>query len=212
VGLWEPFLRLRKNGWVELTYSQENTSGGQALMQLISKDRGATWAAPQAAVSSGTRVRDGMPGIAATRDRSTGADALVMVFETNGSGLFSVESVVSYDDGATWGQRATVHVAPSQRNAGAPQVASFADGSLVATFMTDEDLAATDWANAASVKVSYAPGLKAGAMAWQAPTVLGAANSYWPGILRVSDGRLLGCFDNGGGKARAIDRIGGALP
>lgn len=86
---------------------------------------------------------------------------VICVFETTeGTGTFTVKSVVSIDDGATWGSRRQVFVPGGNNNNGVSQVLVFLDmvahknvagvpfitttsaGTLVASFMTDEDTSA----------------------------------------------------------------------
>jgi hypothetical protein len=72
---------------------------------------------------------------------------VMCVFETSqGLGRFNVKSVVSSDDGATWGERAQVYIATgNDNNAGAPQIIATTGGALVVSFMTDEDTSLHQW-------------------------------------------------------------------
>ena len=63
-GLWEPFLRVAKDGSIQCYYSTENNNGDQDGFMKYSKDGGKTWS-PFVHVSGGDRVsRDGMIGVA----------------------------------------------------------------------------------------------------------------------------------------------------
>ncbi|KAI0471053.1 Sialidase [Xylariaceae sp. FL0804] len=95
-GLWEPFLRLARDGrTVQLLYSGELAADDQETFAAESRDGGRTWSAPRnlglhSSSSAGgvegleerrRRQRDGMVGIAPFRG-ADGAEALMMVFET----------------------------------------------------------------------------------------------------------------------------------
>ncbi|KAH8681673.1 Sialidase [Xylariales sp. PMI_506] len=191
LGAWEPFMRIAADGrTVQLYYSQELAYNNQQIFRTISTNGGASW-------SSGVNLqlhpnniamRDGMCGIAATSDTANNAAALVIVFESESTGIFNVDYAVSYDDGATWRNRALFYSgAGGSRNAGAPQIARFgATPGLVAVFMTDEDVAQANYPNAAEVKMMAAgAGLRGGVVLWDraAPTLLGAVNSHWPAVI-----------------------------
>ncbi|KAK8057974.1 BNR/Asp-box repeat domain protein [Apiospora phragmitis] len=159
-GDWEPFIRDGADGRLQLTYSKELAADNQETFRVLSGDGGATWTAPVNLQihSPSEHLRDGMQGIASIRD-SDGRDALVMVLETTRRGTFSVEYAVSYDDGASYGNRGVVYApADASRNAGAPQIATVAGKGLVTVFMTDEDSAAGQWPNAAKIKASVSRG------------------------------------------------------
>lgn len=147
-------------------------------------------------------LRDGMNGIADTRDN--GRDALVMVIETTRYGTFNIEGLISYDDGSTWGHRHEVYVPPRGHNAGAPQIASFADGSLVAVFMCDEDSKVVEWTKHAAIKVVFACPPHHGKIHWSKPTTICNGSSSWPGIMALNNHTVLATYDCGGPKARTI--------
>ncbi|OJD22540.1 hypothetical protein ACJ73_06111 [Blastomyces percursus] len=160
LGAWEPFMRLAENtNEIQLTYSQEFAANDQRTML----------------------VRDGMNGIARTRDGDQ--DALVLIFETTDNPpFFNVKATISYD-GASWGHRQDVQVVPRGKNAGAPQIASFADESIKATF-------------------SGPPmGRK---MCWSPPQLVKEANAFWPGSLRLEDNMVMATYDAGGPRAKPI--------
>lgn len=203
-GLWEPFMRIGRRGEVQLTFSQEFAADDQRTMLVVSHDQGRSWTRPRC-VESRENHRDGMTGIAATRDSSDGRDALVMVFETNKhGGTFHIEAVMSYDDGASWQHRHEVFVPPRGHNAGAPQIASFADGSLAVVFMTDEDSPRVDWPRQAAIKAVFAGPPRGGKIRWCRPMLVSHGPSFWPGIMALDHHTALAAYDFGGPRAKSI--------
>jgi hypothetical protein len=194
-GLWEPFLRW-SHGKLQLFFSHEMEAQDQDTMLVTSQDRGKTWSPPKRVTGMGERLRDGMVGIAETRDR--GRPALVMVFETTRHGTFSVECVISYDDGESFGWRQSVYTPPQGRNAGAPQIASFADGSLAVVFMTDEDVAAPEWPSRAVIKTVFSGPPDEGNIQWSGKRPVSQAVGSWPGIMRVGENALLATYESSG--------------
>ncbi|KAI4152964.1 MAG: hypothetical protein L6R39_001711, partial [Caloplaca ligustica] len=134
-GSWEPYLRNAVDGSLQLYYSHENSAQDQDTLQRISRDGGATWGATACVSGSGITSRDGMTSVAALGSSTS----LILVYETETTGLFSLGAVFSTDDGKTWGNRKTIYN-PSSPNtsAGAPQVINVG-GTLVVSFMTNED-------------------------------------------------------------------------
>ncbi|KAK3377366.1 glycoside hydrolase family 93 protein [Lasiosphaeria ovina] len=196
-GLWEPFLRRSRLGHVQLFFSQELEAADQDTMLVVSLDRGRTWSAPVAVTGAGERLRDGMVGVASTRDRSR--DALVMVLETTRRGTFSIECVVSYDDGATFGSRQTVYAASPGRNAGAPQIASFPDGTLAVVFMTDERVEGVpDWPRKAGISAVFGAPPRDGNIKWGRQQIVSEMGGSWPGVARVGDGAVLAAYEHNG--------------
>lgn len=201
-GLWEPFMRLGKAGEVHLTYSQEFAPNDQRTMLVVSPDQGKSWTKPVCIQGEGELLRDGMTGVAATQDH--GRDALVMVFETTRYGTFNLEAVISYDDGASWCHRHEIFAPCRGRNAGAPQVASFADGSLAVVFMTDEDSERVEWVKHAAIKVVFASSPRNGKISWSAPSLISPASSFWPGIIALDHHTVLVTYDHGGPRGKTI--------
>ncbi|KAE8154821.1 putative BNR/Asp-box repeat protein [Aspergillus avenaceus] len=202
-GIWEPFMRLGRGGEVQLTYSLEFAHNNQSTIMVRSHDGGATWSQPHCLHGDCDTRRDGMNGIAATWDN--GREALVMVFETTTYGTFNLEALVSYDDGHSWDGRHQVYTPARGHNAGAPQIASFADGSLAVIFMTDEDHSEVQWTRNASIKVVFGSPPQNGQIHWSRPQVLCPHTSHWPGIATVAPQMLLATFEcDGKPKAKAI--------
>lgn len=202
LGVWEPFMRIGLRGEVQLTYSQEFDPNNQCTMLVVSHDQGTTWSSPVCLHGAQDPLRDGMNGIAATYDNGRGA--LVMVFETTRYGPFSLEALISYDDGATWAYRHEIYRPRPGRNAGSPQIASFADGSMVVAFMTDEDAPQVDWVRNAAIKVVFAGPPRNGQIHWGSSSVISPASSFWPGVMALNHHTALVTYDRGGPLARTV--------
>lgn len=203
LGAWEPFIKLAENNpnEIQLTYSQEFAGNDQRTMLVKSTDRGDTWSTPEA-VSWQENRRDGMNGIAKTKDGNR--DALVMIFETTDSApFFNVKAAISYDDGASWGHRQDVQVVPIGKNAGAPQIASFGDGSLAVVYMADEDID-SNWPHKATIKATFSGPPKDGKMCWSPPQLVKEANGFWPGALSLEDNMVMVTYDVTGPRAKPI--------
>ncbi|TQS34703.1 hypothetical protein Golomagni_04902 [Golovinomyces magnicellulatus] len=177
-GVWEPFLRNARDGSIQLYFSRERSALDQDSVMLNSRDGGTTWNDEK--LISGlaeSRSRDGMVGIA-----EIGGGQLIAVFETNeNGGPFYLETVTSWDDGASWGGRKTLYRSPSGKNAGAPQIA-LAGNTLLVSFMTDEDNNignAASWIDVADSKLLTS---KDGGGTWYKTTVF-QEPSFWPGLL-----------------------------
>ncbi|KLJ11989.1 hypothetical protein EMPG_09630 [Blastomyces silverae] len=203
LGAWEPFMRLAENNphEIQLTYSQEFAVNDQRTMLVRSTNQGDTWSTP-ITVSWQENHRDGMNGIARTKDGDQ--DALVMVFETTDNApFFNVKAAISYDDGASWGHRQDVQVAPRGKNAGAPQIASFADGSLAVVYMSDEEIDG-NWPFKANIKATFSGPPKDGKMHWSPPQLVKEANAFWPGALRLEDNMVMATYDASGPRAKPL--------
>ncbi|KAI1815138.1 Sialidase [Poronia punctata] len=214
MGLWEPFMRLSATPdgtpFVQLTYSGELARNDQETFAVDTFDGGSTWHAPPRCLRCHhhtENLRDGMQGIAATRDAVTGQEALVMVFETTRKRPhFSLEYVVSYDDGQNWEERGTVYVPRGQgRNAGSPQVAACQGGKLAVVFMSDEDVAEPKWPRNAAVKAVFADGLRNGKIHWsETPTLVHEAPAHWPGVLCTAPDEVMAVYEH---KGKPLGRI-----
>jgi photosystem II stability/assembly factor-like uncharacterized protein len=168
----------------------------QDNLMRTSTDGGATWSTSTIVSGSGLTVRDGMIGIA-----STGGKNLIAVFETGINGKFTVNSVTSSDDGATWGNRRAVY-APTvaNTNAGAPQVINVG-GTLVASFMTDEDTVGRAWPNQAATKIVTSTD---GGATWSHKTTALGVQSFWPGLVDLDASSFLVLSDYNGAKAQRV--------
>ncbi|KAI1474071.1 glycoside hydrolase family 93 protein [Daldinia sp. EC12] len=199
-GLWEPFLRIGKDGNIQLTYSGELSQTNQETFRSVSSDGGATWSTPVNLHlhRPDEQLRDGMQGIVAVKD-STGADALVIVFEVKDGPNFYLATMLSLDDGQTWGRR-TIIYRPQGHNAGAPQIAAIGN-NLAVVFMTDEDLPADqlDWANRADIKMIFSTPLTNGQLTWSTQSFhLSEDSSYWPGTFVRGDNNIMAVYERGG--------------
>lgn len=193
LGNWEPLLRMAEDGTtLQLYYSRQNSDIDQDSLMRTSTDGGATWTS--ATVISGadtTDARDGMLGVIPVSGSN-----LIAVFEseTNG-GKFSVNSITSSDDGATWGNRQVVY-APSGFNAQAPQVTNVG-GTLVVSFQTDEDGGSGE-----AIKILTSSD---GGSTWGNKLTTFPATSNWAGLLALSDGTtFLSMADHSGSKAQEV--------
>lgn len=63
-GLWEPFMRIARDGSVQLYYSSENNAGDQDNVVKISRNGGQAWEGPYGVSGQGLRSRDGMTAVA----------------------------------------------------------------------------------------------------------------------------------------------------
>lgn len=210
-GFWEPFLRLGSEpGEIQLYFSQEFAPDDQNTMLTRSFDGGRTWSTPVIVTGEGERLRDGMVGLAKTWDcfyigngeeegeegEKTRREALALVMETTRHGPFSIEAVLSYDGGHTFGHRQVVYEPRHGKHAGAPQIASFVDGSVAVVFMTDEDGdGRSHWPHGAQIKVVFSGPPINGRFHWTSPMVVGDSPSFWPGIMRVGDHEVLAVYE-----------------
>ncbi|KAI4236033.1 MAG: hypothetical protein L6R40_006279 [Gallowayella cf. fulva] len=202
-GNWEPYLRNAVDGSLQIYYSHENSAQDQDTLQRISRDGGASWSSAVCVSGAGITARDGMTSIASIGNNGK---SLILVYETSTVGLFSLGAVFSSDDGRTWFGRRTIFT-PSSPNtsAGAPQVIN-AGGTLVVSFMTNEDQVLSAPANAytdhTAVKVITSGDLGRG---WGNKVLVGAAQSSWPGLLDLgSGGRFLYLMDRAGAKSQLV--------
>ncbi|KAI1124619.1 Sialidase [Nemania abortiva] len=208
MGLWEPFMRVTSTRegtpFVQLTYSGELAKTNQETFSVDSFDAGASWTPQPRCLrchAHAENLRDGMQGIARTWDAVTGREAIVMVFETTRRRPhFSLEYVVSYDDGVTWGDRGVVYVPHGmKRNAGSPQIAACKGGRLAVVFMTDEDVDEPKWPRNAAIKAVFADGLNAGRIRWsERPVLIHEAPSHWPGVLCTAEDEVMAVYEHRG--------------
>ncbi|KAI4125769.1 MAG: hypothetical protein LQ338_004086 [Usnochroma carphineum] len=201
-GSWEPFLRNAVDGSLQLYYSHENSAQDQDTLQRISHDGGATWSAATCVSGAGITSRDGMTSVAALSSPTS----LILVYETETTGLFFLGAVFSADDGKTWGGRTTIYT-PSSPNtsAGAPQVVNVG-GTLVVSFMTNEDqqlsAPSNSYTDHTSVKVITSGDL---GKTFGNKVTVGAPQSVWPGLMDLgAGGKFLYLLDKAGAKAQLI--------
>ncbi|KAI0836673.1 glycoside hydrolase family 93 protein [Hypoxylon sp. FL0890] len=181
-GLWEPFLRIARDGSLQCYYSAENNAADQDNFMKYSKDGGSTWS-HWVAVSGGDRTsRDGMVGVAP--------------IDNNGNLIepFSVDYVISHDNGLSWGERNRLYTARNGKLAGAPQVYNVW-GTLVASFMTNEDIDGTSGYDGAQMKVITS--VDAG-KTWSGSVVTSGAASHWPGLFNRDPTHFLALYSKDG--------------
>jgi BNR repeat-like domain len=63
-GLWEPYLRIARDGSIQCYYSSENNKDDQDNLMRVSRDGGLTWSAPITVSGVDVLSRDGMTGVA----------------------------------------------------------------------------------------------------------------------------------------------------
>jgi hypothetical protein len=198
-GLWEPFMRLAHDGSLQLYYSRENSNIDQDIVQHISKDNGLTWGPMATVAGATTQGRDGMPGI--TEFNTGSGKRLLCIFETTQDAspqttYFNVKSVTSSDDGITWVNRSQVYIPTgTANNAGSPQVATLGTSTMVAIFMTDEDLSPHNWTQGAGVKSL----VSTDGVNWTNKLSVSPPQSNWPGIVPLTDSEFITTFDHAGG-------------
>lgn len=205
-GSWEPYLRTATDGSLQLYYSHENSAQDQDTLQRISRDGGATWGAVACVSGAGITSRDGMTSVAALNPSNP--RSLILVYETETTGLFSLGAVFSTDDGMTWSGRKTIYT-PSSPNtsAGAPQVINSAGGTLVVSFMTNEDQVLStpsgSYTDHTAVKVITSGD---GGSTWGNKVTVGTQQSSWPGLMDMGAGKgqFLYLFDKGGAKSQLM--------
>ncbi|KAI1751923.1 glycoside hydrolase family 93 protein [Xylaria castorea] len=188
-GLWEPFLRVANNGSLQCYYSAENSSTDQDGFMQQSTDGGLTWSSPITVSGAGVTSRDGMIGVA----NIDGNGNLIAVFENTEIGLFSIDYVLSHDDGKSWGERARLYTASNGGQAIAPQVCNVG-GTLVTSFMTDESIGATG-ADGGQMKVVTST---TGGRTWNASVVTGQVASHWPGLFSRDSTHFLALYSKNG--------------
>ncbi|KAL8734501.1 MAG: hypothetical protein Q9166_001401 [cf. Caloplaca sp. 2 TL-2023] len=201
-GNWEPYLRNAVDGSLQIYYSHENSVQDQDTLQRISRDGGATWSAAVCVSGCGTTARDGMTSVASLAN----SKSLMLVYETETTGLFYLGAVFSNDDGKTWSGRRTIYT-PSSPNtsAGAPQIINVG-GTLVVSFMTNEDQQLQQPAGAytdhTAVKVITSGDL---GTTWGNKVTVGQQQSSWPGLMDLgSNGQFLYLLDRAGAKSQLV--------
>ena len=161
-----------------------------------STDGGRSWSNASTITGEGITSRDGMPGVATVKGKN-----LIAVFESEQNGLFTVDSVTSYDDGRTWSNRQCVYTPTGvDNNAGAPQVVNVG-GTLCVSFMTDEDTQLHKWIQGADAKLITSGD---GGRTWGNKITVFNVTADWPGILSLNERGILYMADSGGAKAQRV--------
>ncbi|PON21372.1 hypothetical protein TGAM01_v209823 [Trichoderma gamsii] len=191
-GLWEPFLRIAADGSLQCYYSAENSAVDQDGYMKRSTDGGLTWSG-WTKISGGDRTsRDGMIGVANIDNSGN----LIAVFENTESGPFTVDYVLSHDDGNSWGQRGRLYTARNGAGAGAPQVINVG-GTLITSFMTDEDVAGIPGSGYDGAQMKVVTSIDGG-QTWGPATVTGDARSHWPGLYTLNQTHFLALYSKDG--------------
>lgn len=189
-GIWEPFLRIARDGSLQVYYSSENEAADQDNLMRVSHDGGQTFGAPIGVSGQGLTSRDGMTGVAPT-DNNGG---LMCVFEnTEDPRGFTVNAVYSSDDGMTWGGRRRLYT-PSKGTAGAPQVYNVW-GTMVASFMTNEDHDVGKGYDGGDMKVITSTD---GGKNWGPSTIVGPSPAHWPGLFNLDPTHFLALYSQDG--------------
>ena len=194
-GVWEPFLRIAKDGCIQAYYSAENSAADQDSYMRQSNDGGVTWSDYILVSGGGIISRDGMTGVTDI----TGNGNLICVFETNEFfpqwlGL-TVGSVTSDDDGQTWGNRSYVYRAQGGNSAGAPQVINVG-GTLVSSFVTNETTPAGAYGiDGGDFKVVTSSD---GGNSWSSSFLVGPASASWPGLYTLDNSHFLALYNQAG--------------
>lgn len=105
-----------------------------------------------------------------------------------------MDYVISHDDGYSWGERGRLYTPRNGRIAGAPQVYNVW-GTLVASFMTDEDIDGTNGYDGAQMKVITSTD---GARSWSGSVVTGEKASHWPGLFNRDPNHFLALYSKDG--------------
>ncbi|KAG8986855.1 hypothetical protein FRB94_011210 [Tulasnella sp. JGI-2019a] len=225
-GLWEPFFRIAQSGALQIYYAQENSASDQDIWMRSSTDGGLTWSAVTTVAGATTTGRDGMPSCADFLDsNASGARKTLCVFETTeGAGTFTIKSVYSTNDGVSWTGRSPVYAPTGSGNNGgcrasfsqriltlsdllyafsaqAPFIVTTAGGSLVVSFMTSEDTN-VQGGSGSDMKIVISQPLTP--QVWGNKVTVSPVASYWPSLLALSTGTVLGCADNSGAKCYSI--------
>ncbi|KAH8692805.1 glycoside hydrolase family 93 protein [Talaromyces proteolyticus] len=185
-GFWEPYLRLSSNGTLQVFYSSENSAADQDNLMKISIDDGNTWSGEMPVSGQGITARDGMTGGTNIDDNGN----LIGIYETTEDGPFSVNYVLSQDDGFTWNTRTRLYTAANGADAGAPQIINVG-GTIVADFMTNEDGGQSTTVDSGEMKVITSTGE---GQTWSMPTITGNLGSHWPGMYVIDSSHFLALY------------------
>lgn len=205
-GNWEPFLRNAQDGrTLQIYYSRENSAADQDSLMRTSTDGGQTWSLATVISGLDRTARDGMLGVAPIQ-----GNELIAVFESEQDGIFTIDSIRSLDDGNSWANRQRVYTAAgSGNNAGAPQVINVG-GTMVVSFMTDEDHAMHQWGSGSSGASAKLVTSTDGGNTWANKVLVGPELSSWPGLMSVDQTSFLMMFEHGGAVAQRLVFPGGS--
>lgn len=120
-------------------------------------------------------------------------NACSAVFEETELGRFAVSYVISHDDGYSWGERGRLYTPKDGTIAGAPQVYNVW-GTLVAGFLTNEDVAGDPGYEYAQMKVITS---NDGAKTWSEAVVVGEG-AGWPGLFNLDPTHFLALYHKKG--------------
>ncbi|KAK4442504.1 hypothetical protein QBC34DRAFT_278740, partial [Podospora aff. communis PSN243] len=117
-GLWHPFLRIAKNGTVQVFYSGKNQASNQGINLRWFNDLGHTWSAPVVVTGVADKLDDKVhvsPGMPAMKE---------LMYVLTQLSTTTVAHVTSYDDGFTWSGRDFFYVHPGANgtSASTPQI------------------------------------------------------------------------------------------
>lgn len=195
LGNWEPYLRNAPSG-LQLFYSRENSAQDQDTMLRTSSDGGKTWSTAKTISGTDVTARDGMSSAVTVSDST-----LMCVFESFLGGVFSLYSITSADNGVNWGNRQTVYKATgTNNNAGSPQIINVG-GTLVVSFMTDEDTQQHAWPAGANTKIVTSGD---GGKTWGNKITIAQQQANWPGMMTIDDDSLLVFYDRDGNKVQEV--------
>lgn len=132
----------------------------------------------------------------------SGSTLMTLFASTKGSGRFSINSIISPDDGITWSNQQRVYTTPPDRNAGAPQIVNVG-GTLVLSFIIDENSTTSDadYTRRTSAKMTLSCDH---GFTWGGKLTIGEAISVWPGLVQLDESNLLMMFDREGVVAQRL--------
>ncbi|VUC27918.1 unnamed protein product [Clonostachys rosea] len=188
-GLWEPFLRIAKDGSIQAYYSAENNDGDQDNIMRKSTDGGQNWSSTIPVTGSAVTARDGMVGVA-----EIGNNQLMVVFESQLTGHMGIYAMVSADDGMTWGSRRQIYAATSGNEAGAPQII-YVGSTIVVNFMSNEAKPELPDVDGGQQKIITSTN---NGESWSAAQVLSDLGSHWPGLHTIDSSHFLSLYSFNG--------------
>ena len=115
------------------------------------------------------------------------------MFENTESGPFTIDYVLSQDDGNSWNTRTRLYTPPSG-SAGAPQVVNVG-GVLVTSFMSTEATGGATDVDGGQFRVVTSTD---GGATWSASVVAGAAPAHWPGLWTLDATHFLALYSEDG--------------